>query len=76
MLSAKTRHVLMLALLFYVVSSPYVYKLVDSVVSPVVGSVAPQLSSVLRIAEGGVPTTYGLLVHTTVFALLAYVLHQ
>lgn len=76
MVSARLRHVLTLALVFYLVSSPYTYTLVDKLVSPVVGSLVPQLSSVLRIAEGGCPTTYGLLVHTTVFGLVAYYLHQ
>jgi hypothetical protein len=76
MVSARLRHVLTLALVFYLVSSPYTYTLVDKLVSPVVSSLVPQLSSVLRIAEGGCPTTYGLLVHTAVFGLVAYYLHQ
>ncbi len=76
MFSSKVRHALMLALLFFVISSPYTYKLVDGIVSPIVGSVVPQLSWALKIAEGGCPTTYGLFVHSVVFGLAAYALHQ
>lgn len=76
MVSARVRHALTLALLFFVVSSPYLYKLVDSVVSPVVGSLVPQLSWALKVSEGGCPTTYGLLLHSAVFGAVAYYLHQ
>lgn len=76
MVSARTRHALTLALLFFVISSPYTYKLVDSIVSPVVGSTVPQLSWALKISEGGSPTTYGLLVHSVVFGLIAYALKE
>ena len=74
--SARTRHALMLALLFFAVSSPYTYKLVDSVVSPLIGWLVPQLSWALKVAEGGCPTTYGLLLHSAVFGLVAWHLHQ
>lgn len=76
MVSARIRHSLMLALLFFVISSPYLYKLVDSIVSPIVGSLIPQLSWALKISEGGCPTTYGLLVHSAVFGLVAYYLKE
>lgn len=72
MVSAKVKHALTLGLLFFVVSSPYTYKLVDSVVQGFLGSVAPQLAYLFKIAEGGCPTTYGLLVHSAVFALVAH----
>ncbi len=76
MVSARTRHALTLALLFFVISSPYTYTLVDRLVSPVLGSLVPQLAYLFKIAEGGCPTTYGLLVHSVVFGLAAYYLHQ
>ena len=76
MVSARLRHALTLALLFFVISSPYTYKLVDSLVGSVVGAVVPQLAWTLKIAEGGSPTTYGLLVHATVFGLVAYALKE
>lgn len=76
MVSARIRHALTLALLFFVISSPYTYKLVDSVVGSVVGSLVPQLSWILKISEGGCPTTYGLLVHSVVFGAVAYYLKE
>lgn len=75
MISARTRHALTLALLFFVLSSPYTYKLVDSLVGATVGALVPQLHSALKIAEGGCPTTYGLVVHSVVFGLAAWALH-
>ena len=66
----------MLALLFFVVSSPYTYSLVDKVVSTVFGGMFPSLASLFKIAEGGCPTTYGILVHSCVFGLVAYFVHS
>jgi hypothetical protein len=74
--SPKLKHAFMLGLLFFVVSSPYTYKLVDRVVAPVVEAVLPSSAALFKIAEGGCPTTYGLLVHSAVFALVAYLLHS
>jgi hypothetical protein len=62
------------ALLFYVVSSPFTYRLVDQVVGGVVSSIVPQFGSLFKIAEGGCPTNYGLLVHAAVFGLVSYYL--
>ena len=76
MVSSKLKHALMLALLFFVVSSPYTYSLVDKVVSTVFGGLFPSLASLFKIAEGGCPTTYGLLVHSAVFGLVAYFVHS
>ena len=75
MLSSKVKHAVALALLFFVVSSPYTYKLVDQMVSALVGNLMPSLAHLFKIAEGGCPTTYGLAVHSAVFGLLAYLLH-
>jgi hypothetical protein len=75
MLSQKVKHALTLALLFFVVSSPYTYKLVDSFVMPLAGSLVPSMAHLFKIAEGGCPTTYGLVVHSVVFGLVAYYLH-
>ena len=75
MLTPKVKHAVVLALLFFVVSSPYTYKLVDQVVSTLVGNLVPSLGHILKIAEGGCPTTYGLVVHSVVFGLAAYLLH-
>jgi len=75
MLTTKVKHAVVLALLFFVVSSPYTYKLVDQVVSTVAGNLFPSLAHLVKIAEGGCPTTYGLIVHSVVFGLSAYLLH-
>jgi hypothetical protein len=64
-MNAKLFHVLLLALAFFVVSNPAVYKVTDSVLGRVVGP----------LAYAGCPTTIGLLVHSLVFALVAYKLH-
>jgi hypothetical protein len=76
MVSTRLRQSIALALLFFVISSPYTYKVVDQIVGTIVGSTVPQLSWALRIAEGGCPTTYGLAVHAVVFGAVAYMLKQ
>jgi hypothetical protein len=75
-ISRKVQASLAAALLFYVVSSPFTYRLVDQIVGGVVGAVVPQFSYVFKIAEAGCPTTYGMLVHSAVFGLVTYYLMQ
>lgn len=53
---------LTLALLFFIVGNPMTYKLVDSLLGGLVGSIA---------TPSGAPTTLGLIVHSIVFALVA-----
>ena len=55
--------VMLAAVLFYVVSNPATYKLVESL-----------LGRFFKIATNGSPTAIGLLVHTAVFAALFYLL--
>ena len=74
MMSDKLKKALMAALLFYVVSSPFTYRLVDRVIGGVVGSVLPQFTQYLRVAEAGCPTNTGLLLHAGVFGLVSYYL--
>ena len=71
-LSRKATAALSAALLFFVISSPFTYRLVDSVVGGLVGSVVPQFTTLFKIAEAGCPTNYGLLVHSAVFGLVVY----
>ena len=71
-LSRKVQASLVGALLFYVVSSPFTYRVVDKVVGTVVTALVPQFASLFKIAEAGCPTNYGLLVHAAVFGLVAY----
>lgn len=73
-MSTKLKAALTAALLFFVVSSPMLYKLVDQLVGGVVGAVLPSALGVLRVAEGGCPTTYGLALHSAVFGLVVYCL--
>ncbi len=73
-LSRKTQAALTAALLFFVISSPFTYRLVDSVVGGVVGAVVPQFTTLFKVAEAGCPTNYGLLVHSAVFGLVSYYL--
>ena len=72
MFSRKTSAALSAALLFFVISSPFLYKLVDQIVGGIFGSIVPNIAYYFRIAEGGVPTTMGLIVHSVVFGLVAY----
>lgn len=72
MVSRKVQTALTAALLFYVISSPFTYRLVDQLVGGVVGSVMPQFTHLFKIAEAGCPTNYGLLVHASVFGLVSY----
>lgn len=71
---SKLKAALTAGLLFFVLSAPATYKLVDSLVGGVVNAVVPSLMHVLRVAEGGCPTTYGLVVHSVVFAAVVYYL--
>lgn len=74
MVSRKVSASLSAALLFFVISSPFTYKLVDRIVGGIVGAVAPQLSYYFRVAESGCPTTYGLFLHSAVFGVVVYMM--
>ena len=69
---SKVKAALTAGILFFIISSPALYKLVDSLVGGVVNAVAPSLMHVFRVAESGCPTTYGLVVHSVVFAAIVY----
>jgi hypothetical protein len=73
-LSRKTQAALTAALLFYVISSPFTYRLVDQLVGGLVGAVVPQFVSLFKVAEAGCPTNYGLMLHSAVFGLVSYLL--
>jgi hypothetical protein len=76
LVTPKVKHALALGLLFFVVSSPYTYTFVDKVVSTLLGGLFPSVAHLFKIAEAGTPTTYGLFVHSAVFAVVAYLLHS
>ena len=73
-LSRKVQASIVGAILFFVISSPFTYRIVDTIVGTVVRAVIPQFASLFKIAEAGCPTNYGLLVHAAVFGLVAYAL--
>lgn len=72
MFSVKFQNAAMLAVLFFVLSSPMTYRLVDRLLGGLVTSVVPQLGSVFKVAEAGCPTQYGLVVHSVVYGLVCY----
>lgn len=74
--SRKVQASLVAALLFFVISSPFTYKLVDNIVGGIVTSIIPQAASFFKIAEAGCPTNYGLMVHAAVYGLITYLLMQ
>lgn len=59
-------------LLFYVVSSPFTYHLVDNLIGSIVEFYIPQFKHLFKIAESGCPTNLGLFVHSIVFAIVVY----
>jgi hypothetical protein len=62
------------ALLFYIVSNPITYTVVDTllmgILTPILGSAA----AMFKISDAGCPTGYGLLVHSFVFFLVTLAL--
>lgn len=74
MFSRKVQASLTAALLFFVVSSPFTYKIVDSLIGGIVRTIAPSMAYLFKVAESGCPTNYGLFVHSAVFGLVTYYL--
>ena len=70
MFSRKVQASLTAALLFFVVSSPFTYKIVDSLIGGIVRAIAPSMAYLFKVAESGCPTNYGLFVHSAVFGLV------
>lgn len=62
-LSVKVSAAIVAALMFFVVSNPMFYQLVDSLVGNTLGRIS---------SPSGCPTTWGLIVHSTVFGLATY----
>jgi hypothetical protein len=72
MLSRKVQASLVAVILFYVLSNPFTYRLVDRLVGGFVTALVPQFASVFKVAEAGTPTQYGLLLHAAVFGLVVH----
>ena len=62
-LSAKLKAAIIAGVMFFIISNPIVYKAVDGVVGGMLGPIA---------SPGGCPTTWGLIVHSAVFATATY----
>ena len=62
-MNGKVKGALVAGLLFFVISHPIIYKLVDSLIGGFLGPIA---------SAGGCPTTWGLIVHSVVFAAATY----
>lgn len=62
-MSTKLYAAVVAGAMFFLISNPYFYQLVDSLVGDRLGRIA---------SAGGCPTTWGLVVHSTVFALATY----
>lgn len=72
LLSRKAQASIVAALLFFIVSSPLTYRLVDSLVGGIVVSLVPAMASVFKVAQAGCPTNYGLVLHALVFGVITY----
>ncbi len=62
-LSPKLSAAVTAGLMFFIISSPIVYRLVDQLIGGLLGPIA---------SPSGCPTTWGLIVHSGVFAAAAY----
>jgi len=69
-LMKRAQHAFFAALLFYVISNPITYTLVDSITTTFLGPLLGPSAAFFKIAEAGQPTGYGLFVHTIVFFLV------
>jgi hypothetical protein len=61
--SPKLSAAIVAGLMFFIISNPIVYKLVDGLVGGMLGPIA---------SPSGCPTTWGLIVHSAVFATATY----
>lgn len=62
-MNGKLKGALIAGLMFFIISNPMVYKIVDDLAGGLLGRIA---------SPGGCPTTWGLIVHSAVFAAAAY----
>jgi hypothetical protein len=62
-LSPKLSAAVLAGLMFFIISNPIIYRLVDDLTGHLLGPIA---------TPSGCPTTWGLVVHSAVFAAAAY----
>ena len=65
----KIQYSALAALLYYIVSNPITYSVVDSLVTAIVGP-----NTMFKVAEAGCPTGYGLIVHSAVYFIIVLAL--
>ena len=63
MLTSKVQGALIAGLMFFIISNPMVYKIVDGVLGDTLGRIS---------SPSGCPTTWGLIVHSGVFAAATF----
>ena len=63
-MTRQIRGAITAALLFYIISSPFVYQLTNNLLGSIIG----------RTSEGGCPTNTGLILHSSVYGLIVYYL--
>ncbi len=61
-MNGKLKAAIVAAIMFYIISNPVVYRIVDNILGGVLG----------RVAVGGCPTTWGLVLHSVVFGAATY----
>lgn len=62
-MNGKLKDALIAGLMFFIISNPMVYKLVDNLLGGMLGRIA---------SPSGCPTNWGLMVHSAVFAAATY----
>ncbi len=62
-MNGKLKGALIAGLMFFIISNPMVYKLVDNLLGSMLGRIA---------SPSGCPTNWGLIVHSAVFAVATY----
>ena len=62
-LSPKISGAIIAATMFFIISNPLFYQLVDDILGDTLGRIS---------SPGGCPTTWGLVLHSTVFGLATY----
>jgi uncharacterized membrane protein (DUF106 family) len=62
-MASKLNAALVAGLMFFIISNPMVYKIVDGLLGGLLGPIA---------SPSGCPTTWGLIVHSAVFAAATY----
>lgn len=61
--SPKASAAIVAGLMFFIISNPIVYKIVDQLIGGLLGRIS---------SPAGCPTTWGLIVHSVVFAAATY----